>query len=168
MNSFDGLGARIHYAQPFMAMQAEFACLPLAGEQFDLAIFNASMHYAERYESALAEALRVLQPGSLLVIMDTPFYRRPESGAQMVRERASQFRQKFGTASDSLASENFLTSGRLGELAESLKLEWRFFYAQLRLRGRLMRWVSSLRLGRELARFPILWAKKPAYLGARY
>lgn len=165
VNSFDGLGAHILYDQRFIPVQAEYEYLPLAEAQYDLAIFNASLHYAERYEAALAEALRTLIPGGALVIMDTPFYRNPASGEQMVRERASQFRQTYGTASDSLASENFLTPGRLIELAETLHLQWQRIFPRLRLRHQLKRWLSGLRAGREPARFPILWAAKSGHSG---
>jgi len=167
VNPLDGLGAYIYYDRPFLPVQAEFEYLPLAEVQYDLAVFNASLHYAERYAPSLAVALRVLKPGGGLVIMDTPFYRRQASGEQMVRERASQFKRDFGTASDSLMSENFLTFTRLAELGEALDLRWEMVYPHYRLRDTIRRRISGWRAGREPARFPIVWAVKPALTGER-
>lgn len=165
VNSFDGLGAYIHYDRPFLPLQAEFEYLPLAERQYDLAIFNASLHYAEHYDSVLAEVLRVLKPGGLLVIMDTPFYLEPASGEQMVRERSSQFQQTYGTASNSLASENFLTPARLADMSAAFELRWEMVHPRLSLREALKRRVSGWRARREPARFPLVWALKLRQLG---
>ena len=91
-------------------------------EQVDLIIFNASLHYSTRYETTLAEALRVLRPNGQLIILDSPLYRSADSGAQMVREREAAFTQAYGFPSNALLSENYLTEQRLKELAETLKV----------------------------------------------
>jgi ubiquinone/menaquinone biosynthesis C-methylase UbiE len=79
-NGFDGLGAHVFYERAFVPVQAEFQCLPFTEGQFDLAIFNASLHYAENYPTALEEVLRVLKPDGRVVILDSPVYHDPESG----------------------------------------------------------------------------------------
>ncbi|HET8627666.1 MAG TPA: class I SAM-dependent methyltransferase, partial [Thermomicrobiales bacterium] len=85
----DGLGARAWYGDfaPFAAVQADYEHLPCEAGQFDLAIFNASLHYAADCTAALGEALRALRADGRLAVLDTPVYRDPTSGARMVRER---------------------------------------------------------------------------------
>lgn len=51
----DGLGAATHFrsvlGQLFPRFQAEMDWLPFADDQFDLAVYNASFHYAQDYET---------------------------------------------------------------------------------------------------------------------
>src|SRR5215469_60635 len=95
----DGLGAARHYLtqlqQKFPRFQAEMDCLPFESDQFDIAIFNASFHYSADYERTLREAMRCLRASGLVIIADTPFYWRDESGKQMLEERRVLFEQQF-------------------------------------------------------------------------
>ncbi|MCA9930789.1 MAG: methyltransferase domain-containing protein, partial [Anaerolineales bacterium] len=106
VNTFDGLGAHIHYEHNFVAVQAEYDRLPLMDDQFDLVIFNASFHYAVDYATTLTEACRVLRPEGKVVIMDTAVYHNPAAGQQMVREREAQFQKTYGFPSNALPNEN--------------------------------------------------------------
>lgn len=128
-NDTDGLGAARHYycslGWLFPRFRAEMDRLPLADGQFDLAIFNASLHYSTDYCNTIREAIRCLRPRGHLLILDSPFYRREESGHRMVGERKRQFTQTFGFASDSIASREFLTAAALDEVSRSLHLRWK-------------------------------------------
>ena len=126
-NELDGLGAWKYYQHPFTPIQAEFNHLPLMDHFADVAIFNASFHYSENYEETLKEAFRVVDEEGLVVIMDTPIYRRPISGEKMVEEREAAFLAQYGFASNALESENFLTYQRLRELGDSLEVYWVYF-----------------------------------------
>src|SRR5206468_12027523 len=106
----------------FRPLLAEFDRLPIGKTEFDLAVFNASLHYSTEYAQTLREVLRVLQPHGTLVILDTPMYTDPTSGARMVQERQSRFMTTYGFASDALPSEHFLTPTRLDELSRELTL----------------------------------------------
>jgi SAM-dependent methyltransferase len=128
VNESDGLSANKHYQETFIPLQAEFDRLPLVENQADLAIFNASFHYSTDYETTMSEALRVLQPGRPVVILDTPVYRDPRSGEQMVIERETDFVRRYGFASNALPSENYLTYKRLGMLAKNLGIHWDYFF----------------------------------------
>jgi SAM-dependent methyltransferase len=86
-NPFDGLGAHVYYDAAFTPVQAEFDRLPLTDSYIDLAIFNASLHYATRYETTLGEALRVLQPAGQIVILDSPSIDRPQRRGNGARAR---------------------------------------------------------------------------------
>ncbi len=55
-NPQDGLGAYVHYDAAFTPVQAEFDRLPFDNAQFDLAIFNASLHYADQLRNDLARS----------------------------------------------------------------------------------------------------------------
>lgn len=58
-----GLAALPMTQRPFMAVQAELEDLPLASNSFDVAIANASLHYAQNFHSFFAKISRVLRPG---------------------------------------------------------------------------------------------------------
>lgn len=152
----DGLGAHVHYDAPFLPIQAEFDCLPFADAQADLLVFNASFHYSTDYARTLREALRVLSPGGLLVVLDTPLYRDAASGRQMVQERQQRFRRLYGFPSDALPSENFLTFERLEALAGETGLRWQAIAPSYGLRWALRPLKARLRGRREPARFLLL------------
>lgn len=165
-NENDGLGAAVHYqdslAELFPRFQAEITRLPFQDEQFDVVIFNASFHYSEDYEASLREAFRCLRRGGMVVISDTAWYSREESGRKMVAERQAAFLQKYGTASDSIRSLEFLTDERLQELEEKLSIHWTTFSPQYGLKWAMRPFVARLRGKREPSRFRIYAARKNA------
>lgn len=170
-NDFDGLGAATHFEQKlrglFPRFQAELACLPFQSDQFDAAVFNASFHYAENFTNTLLEALRCVKPGGLVVIADTPWYSHDESGKAMLAERRETFLRRYGTTSDSIRCQEYLTNHRLQALSEQLSIEWQIFRPRYG-------WLWALRpvrakvLGRrEPARFRIYVSKKRLQHGDR-
>ncbi|MEW5830827.1 MAG: class I SAM-dependent methyltransferase [Chloroflexota bacterium] len=156
VNETDGLGAWKHYEHRFTPVQAVFERLPLMDRFADAVVFNASFHYSENYEATLREALRVLAPQGRVVIMDSPVYRRRGSGEKMVEERKADYLSRYGFASDSLESENFLTYARLRELGESLGLRWRVIRPFYGLRWWLRPLKARLAGRREPARFHLI------------
>lgn len=159
INEQDGLGAWKYYEQGFTPVQSEFNHLPIMDRFADAVIFNASFHYAEDYVTTLKEALRVISPYGLIVIMDSPVYRRAASGEKMVEEREDQFKEKYGFASDNLQSENYLTYARLKELAAELDLKWKFITPFYGLRWMLRPLISILLRRREPAKFHLIVGK---------
>src|SRR5579862_6004940 len=155
----DGLAAAVHYRkkvpQLFPRFQADLSHLPFADSQFDLAIFNASFHYAEDYVETLGEAIRCLHPGGTVIIADTAWYKRDTSGRQMLAERQRVFTERFGFPSDGLASLEYLTDERLAVLAKHFSLRWRT-YSPFYGIGWLMRpALAKLKGRREPSRFRI-------------
>lgn len=164
-NEHDGLGAAIHFdtslSAPFPRFHAEASHLPFRDEQFDAIVFNASFHYSEDYEITLREVLRCLKRGGLVIICDTPLYSREESGREMVAERRSAFLQRFGTASDSLKSIEYLTAKRLRNLEKAFSIRWIIHRPWYGWKWALRPWIAWIRGKREPSRFYIYSARKP-------
>lgn len=162
-NTFDGLGAASHYWRQlpfrFPRFQAELDRLPFADGQFDCAIFNASFHYSENYDVTLAEAIRCLRPGGTLVVADSPFYRREESGRRMLQERRESFQRQFGFVSDGLASQEYLTSERLLALEARHDIEWRIHNVWYGIRWAWRPLAARLKGRREPSQFRIYTAQ---------
>jgi SAM-dependent methyltransferase len=152
----DGLRATRHYPRGVRPVLAEFDRLPLANNEVDVAIFNASVHYSTDYCRTLGEALRVLRPRGTLVILDSPMYSDPTSGARMVQEREARFLATYGFASNALPSEHFLTQQRLDEVGYELGIQWRTYWPRLDARTSAMRTFNGIRARREPARFPVI------------
>lgn len=163
VDTLDGLGAHIWYRPrlestgraPFTPIQAEFDRLPLPDQCVDVALFNASLHYSTDCAVTLCEALRVLSPDGVVVIMDSPLYRHASSGEQMVRERETAFERAYGFRSNSIPAEHFLTTDRLAELAHELTLQWQT-YAPISSVSQLKGQLRRLRGLRELAMMPVI------------
>jgi ubiquinone/menaquinone biosynthesis C-methylase UbiE len=163
-NDRDGLGAAAHYREHlrdlFPRFQAEAARLPFQSEQFDAVVFNASFHYSEDYEQTMREALRCVRRGGMVVISDTPWYSSETSGRQMVTEREATFIRRYGTASDSIRSIQYLTDGRLRSLGEQLSIQWTVNFPYYGIKWAIRPFVAMLRNGREPSRFRIYTARK--------
>lgn len=131
VDSRDGLGAAHHYGASldllFPVVQAEFDNIPFDDGQFDLAVFNSSLHYSTDYAKTLREARRCLKPGGSVVVLDSPIYRKPEHGLRMRQERHQLFQREYGISSDSIPSIEFLDDERLAALTDQLAIRWRVF-----------------------------------------
>lgn len=163
VNPFDGMGAAQHYQARVPALfprfRAELDQLPFADRQFDVAIFNASFHYSEDFVRTLAETVRCLRRPGWIVIADSPWYRHERSGEQMLAERRAAFTAKHGIASDSLASLEFLTDDRLGQLESRFAFRWRIHEPHYGLRWQLRPVLAKLQGRREPSRFRIYVAE---------
>ena len=163
INDTDGLGAATHYLQKlehlFPRFQAELDCLPFQDAQFDCVIFNASFHYSENYSKTLGEALRCLRADGVVIIADTPWYSKEESGRLMLRERRSLFQQQFGFPSDALASREFLTDRRLRELEKLFGIRWQIHHPSYGLRWSMRPMLAKVQGKREPSSFRIYVAR---------
>ncbi len=127
-DDFDGLGAARHYHEPlgseFPLFEAEFDRLPFADAQFDLAIYNSSIHYSTNYHRTLKEARRCLRQSGRIVILDSPYYKHRDHGERMRRERHQEFEARYGFHSDSVPSIEFLHEAVLEEIGNFLRVKW--------------------------------------------
>jgi SAM-dependent methyltransferase len=158
-DSHDGLGAARHYPRPFPLVQAEFDSLPFADGQFDLVIFNASLHYSTDYHRSLKEAIRCLRPGGRIMVLDSPLYKVPEHGEQMRAEKYAQFQAQYGFRSDSLPSKEYLHEMLLAELSRDLHLRWTIHQPWYGWKWHLRPWRARLQRRRPPSRFCILVAQ---------
>lgn len=166
-NPADGLGAHVHYEPRFVPVQAELDRLPFASGLADLVIYNGALHYSTDYAVTLAEGLRLLASDGVLAVVDSPIYRDPSSGRQMLSERAAGFERTHGFASDALPSEGFLTWARLDDLGQDLGVEWTVSRPWYGWRWALRPWKARLRKHREPAAFAVVAARRTGTRVAR-
>lgn len=155
----DGLGAARHYATPFALVQADFDALPFAPGQFDLVIFNGSLHYAPDTAATLERAHRMLAPGGALVVMDSPMFRGDRDGSAMVGDKLRRFRIDCGLAGAIQQGLGYLTFAMLAAIAERLHLNPQFVPSKGPIGWRLRRTLARLRLRRAPAAFG-LWVAR--------
>jgi SAM-dependent methyltransferase len=167
-DAVDGLGA----AAPFLrrapgrirTVIASFEAVPLSAASVDLAVFNASLHYALDLGAALAEAARVVRPGGRLVILDTPFYRREADGLRMVAQKRAEGARRFGERAEALLAlpfVEFLTRERLAAASAGLELPWRRARVAYPLWYELRPLRAALRRERPPSRFDLWSAARP-------
>lgn len=160
IDSFDGLAAGKHYGGKWPRVQAEFDRLPLADNQADMIIFNASLHYSTDYITTIGEALRVLGKNGRIVVMDSPVYKRAVSGEQMRIEKHRNFEEQFGMRSDSINSIEFLTWNMLDELGMELGLDWQIISPWYGWRRAFRPLTAKIAGKREPSQFALLIATR--------
>ncbi|HXV61759.1 MAG TPA: class I SAM-dependent methyltransferase [Vicinamibacteria bacterium] len=99
----DGLGALPRYAEDRRELRglltkarAEFEELPLEDAQFDIVVHVGSLHYARCLERAVHEARRVVRPGGLFLVADSPTYEEEAAGRRMVERRRTEHIARYG------------------------------------------------------------------------
>jgi len=152
----DGLGAATRYPMIIPAVEADFNALPFGMGMFDLTIFNASLHYSTDYIETLGEVRRCLRPSGHVVVLDSPVYRRPEHGQQMIEERKAAYLERYVFSSDALRSIEFLDEVSLAQLAGRLGIRWRVYRPWYGWRWHMRPIVSRLRWRRPPSHFRIL------------
>ena len=155
----DGLGAARHYATSFPIVQADFDALPFAARQFDLIVFNGSLHYAADIGATLAGAHRLLAPGGALVVMDSPMFRADRDGAAMVGDTLRRFVAEFGLTEVVQPGAGYLTFALLGAIADRLALRQEFVPSRGPLGWRMRRHLARVKLRRAPAAFG-LWVAR--------
>jgi SAM-dependent methyltransferase len=160
-DAVDGLGAASELAgeRPFERLAASFESLPLPAGEADLAVFNASLHYATDLAAVFGEAVRVLRPGGCLAILDSPFYAREADGAAMVAEKRRAGHDRFGDKAEALLGLpfiEFLTRERLEAASTPYGLAWRRHRVRYPLWYELRPLLARLRGRRAPSRFD-LW-----------
>lgn len=160
-DSVDGLGAAepfLHLVPRMRCIVAPFHALPLPSASIDIALFNASLHYATDLTAALGEAVRVTRPGGQIAILDSPFYSRDADGHAMVVEK----RQRFGTRAETLMTlpfVEFLTRQRLAEAAP--ELAWTRHRVRYPLSYEARPLVAAVTRRRRPSRFDLWVARRP-------
>lgn len=152
----DGLGAARHYQPQWPCVQADFDQLPFPDGSADMVVYNASLHYSTNYARTLQEALRVLNANGRIVVLESPIYKRNESGERMAAERHDLFARRYGTRSDSVPSIEYLTWDMLRSLASDLGLKWQIIRPWYGWKWAMRPWIARFKRKREPSRFAIL------------
>jgi SAM-dependent methyltransferase len=140
----NGLGAGAAAVVEFPRMQAGFEKLPFEAGQFDVVVFNASLHYAVNPRAVLTEGRRMLASGGALVVMDSPMFAQECDGQRMVEQLAGRPSQ-VGLASPVGCGRGFLTFEELRLATVDFDMEATFTSSPGPWRWRLRRAWSGLR-----------------------
>jgi SAM-dependent methyltransferase len=141
---------------PFARVQADFDALPFALGQFDLVIFNGSLHYAPDVWSTLEHATSMLAPGGRIVVIDSPMFERDRHGAAMRARLVERLCREYAIVEPVEPGEGFLTFARLDRWAARRGLSSRFLPTHDGWRRRLQRAAAGLGRSVPPARFG-LW-----------
>jgi SAM-dependent methyltransferase len=152
----DGLRACRQYAHRIEAIEADFDHLPFAENSFDLAIYNASLHYSRDYLATLSEVRKCLRKAGAVVILDSPIYANREDGERMVAERKETYCKRYGFRSDAMGSVEFLDEVMLQRLSRDLNLRWTIHRPWYGLRWHLRPLKARVQGRRKPSRFWIL------------
>lgn len=150
-DEYDGLGAQRFFPLALFACQADFARLPFAANQFDVVIFNASLHYSTDPEQAIRESLRVIVPNGKVIVMDSPMFENRANGEAMLRARAKHYRTRHGFDPDDSIS-GFLTFGDMARLP----CDWQWHESVPSLGWALRPALARVRGKREPPRFGVM------------
>lgn len=155
----DGLGAIRHYDAPIVAIQADFDALPLVPAQFDVVIFNGSLHYAVDPQLTLSRARTMLAEGGTLVVMDSPMFVADRDGAAMVDDAVRRFARELGLREIVRPGCGYLTFSSLNAAASLFRLDAAFVPSRGPLAWRMRRQIARVRMGRRPAAFGLWMAR---------
>jgi SAM-dependent methyltransferase len=160
----DGLRAGqkfIDTGSRFLRVRSPMERLPFVPDRIRLIATNASFHYSSDYRIALSEFVRVLTPGGIIAIIDSPFYESAADGDRMVRERVVEFQRKYGISEELARQSGYFTLKELNDAAASLNLEVRVEFVWPGFR-RTYESIRSRLADRRVARFPLVVLEKRA------
>jgi SAM-dependent methyltransferase len=149
----DGLGAIRHYPIRFTGVQADFDDLPIAPGQFDVAIFNASLHYSNDPARTLRQARAMLAPGGMLVVMDSPVFGSDDAGRRMLD--AQQIAFDASCKRVVRRGVGYLSDESLRRAARDVGLRLSWIPSRGGLRWAVKRWIAGVKQHRAPARFGI-------------
>lgn len=155
----DGLGAASASCVSFPRVQASFERLPFEAGQFDVVVFNASLHYADDPQAVLDEGRRMLAAGGALVVMDSPTFSVERDGELMQVTQMEALRTRFGIARPLRRGRGFLTVADLRHAAACFGMDASFTPSSGSWLWRLRRAWSTVRLGRRPAAFGVWVAR---------
>jgi SAM-dependent methyltransferase len=164
----DGLGASQSFLQRtdgrMRIAVAGFDAIPADTASFDVAVFNASLHYATDLAAVLAEAVRVVRPGGRIVILDSPVYGREADGLAMVAEKTADAPRRFGARAPTLMAPpfiEFITAERLAATTAATGVAWRRSRVLYPLWYELRPLTAKLRRARPPSRFDLWIGVRP-------
>lgn len=157
-----GLGAADAYLRSgpyFERIRATMERPPFREGMFDLVVCNASLHYASDSGTVIAALARLLRDQGRLVVMGSPIHAKEESARRAERGMRAHLLSLGADRSVASAYHHFTRSELLRHLTAKVGPVTEIpFEPGLGFRG--LRWAKGIGLGMELARFPLLEARK--------
>ena len=162
LDAQDGLvaaNALIQSPSSLPRAEADMEALPLEPAAMDLVLAAGVLHHAARPARTLVEIRRVTRRGGLVLVMDSPVYRRAVDGETMVAERAEEQTRRYGFVAPAFGP-GYLLWSELAALFEGAgwRLEVHGWPGRLREAARDL--VEIARRGRSIARLPILIGRR--------
>jgi SAM-dependent methyltransferase len=159
----DGLPAADVLSPPphgLVRAEAEMEAMPFEPGRFDLVLAAASLHHAVALSRTLVELRRVTRRQGLLLVLDSPVYRRAADGEAMVEDRRRRHAVRYGEALSRAWPSRFFVLGQLPSLFREAgwHLEVVGWPGPLREGARDL--VELARYRRRTARFPILLGRR--------
>lgn len=157
-DDLDGLRAAEHFDVAFPRVQADFDALPFAPRQFDVIVFNGSLHYAPDVRATLTRVAPLLAPGGVIAVIDSPMFECQVAGTAMRERTRVRFQREYGLVEPLLPGEGFLLFDALRDTAGALGFDTHFFESRGGTRWSLGRWAGRLRHRVRPPRFGVWWA----------
>jgi imidazolonepropionase-like amidohydrolase/SAM-dependent methyltransferase len=166
INTGEGDGLRagqkfIDTGGEFVRVRAGMERLPFTSGQIRLLTAGASFHYVSDFRATLSEFERVLSPGGVIAILDSPFYENGTDGERGIATRVAEFRRKYGIPDELARRARYFTFDDFKGAAQDLKLRIRIQPIWPGWRRKREEIHARIR-GREIARFPLVLLEKQA------
>lgn len=155
----DGLAAAAQLDETLLLVRAEMDDVPFEDDSVDLVVFNASLHYATDVGVTLREAARIIRPGGMLAVLDSPVFASSAAGDQMVAEFERQAETELGVPAPTLFGPGYVTEADLDRPLPSMA-PWDRVDDRSGIVGALRSRLGARRAGRETAKRPLLITTK--------
>lgn len=154
----DGLQAGAGYLEvgdKFERVRAPMESLPFVEAVFDLIVANGSLHYSRDLGATLGGFLRVLKPGGIIVVMDSPWYERRKDGARAWETGVRDLMERHGLDESLARRSSFLYRTAFAGATMQNGLEYRYIAVWPGWR-RTWEMLHGRFYERRIASFPLL------------
>jgi SAM-dependent methyltransferase len=147
-------------APHFEPVRGEMERPPFQDRRFDLVVASASVHFGQDVPEIFAQVFRMLAPGGVFVMMNSPVHADPDSAGQAQTAARSNL-CRLGASRNAASRYRHLVRSDIRTALEGVFHSFNEFEWDPGLRFRIARKLKSLALRTEIAKFPIFWAAKP-------
>jgi SAM-dependent methyltransferase len=134
---------------------ADFDDLPFAAGQFDVVVFNGSLHYASNPAATLVRTAALLAPAGMLIVADSPLFDSSEAGRSMCERNRARFQRHYGIQAPTQPGQGFLTHEGLGRVATQLAREAHYFESRGPAAWAARRWFNRTARGQRPPAFGV-------------
>jgi len=140
--------------------EADLEALPVEPGDCDLVLVADALHYMPRLARTLVELRRVTRRGGVLLVLDSPVYRRRQDGEAVVADRMRAQARRYSLTIPRESVEGYLVLGELPDVFRSSG--WNLEIRSWPPRPSEWAWdaIALVRGRRRPARYPILIARR--------